>query len=354
MVIRQGKLYIKPIHCSWNGLLSITLLILFVIMSGANTENPDYFNYSYSYGVATLATNESWLYYALVFMFKNAGMPYQTFRIFLYALGLIVIYIANKKLTQNYPFFYFLYFISLIMIDTTQTFNFLAMSFFTLGISYLLTSNKFKRLKYIICILIAMGFHFFSILYLPFVFFYKIIDKKVLFKLFAIIITVIVFLSTIINVTGLIPLIRNVLDYFDLSSYLDYLNSRTNWGHLLPIGLHLASCFLSYYFYIKVKNESNSNKELPRIIFLLNLYGIFFFPLFGIQLTLARITRNLLLVTFMSGIFCLKNVEKKNTKLKLCILLIGFAILQGYFTVYNSYMEDIVLPFFKSNWILNG
>ena len=114
---------------------------------------------------------------------------------------------------------------------------------------------------------------------------------------------------------------------------------------------HLVCCAFGYYYYRKAQNENLKNEKLYRAIFLLLLYGAFAFPFFRFQLTFGRLTRNMALFTFVSGVSYISETNGKNQKTNNLILLFALAIFLGYFIVYSSYMESIVHPFFEYNWV---
>ncbi|MDY2594655.1 MAG: EpsG family protein [Oliverpabstia sp.] len=350
-------LYVK--RPTLNDLFCLFFLVLLIVLSGGNTQNPDLWNYERAYSTVKELSVEGFIYYFLSNQFLKLGIQFPIFRLCLYAGGLIILHSINKKLTQKAPLFYVLYFASLVMIDTTQTFNFLGMIFLLLGIASLSLDKKNGTKKFLICTVVAVGFHFVFILYLPFAYFYRVSDRKLMMKIMGVFISIAFTFSIVSDVTGLTILISKVLNQFDRITTLDvYLSSRTRYGHFLPIGMHLMLTLLSYYYYRVSKfnqdEELGDNNTIQRIALMLNLYGIMFFPLFRIQLTLARLTRNMVLVTIFAGLD-LKNKSKvRNTRLILAISLVIFACLQGYYSVYSSYFTDIVIPFFERNWILYG
>ncbi|HFI0583660.1 TPA: hypothetical protein ACGO3X_002131, partial [Streptococcus suis] len=72
------------------------------------------------------------------------------------------------------------------------------------------------------------------------------------------------------------------------------------------------------------------------------------------QLTLGRLTRNIEILTFVSGL--VYSLEKKNINTTFVVYgaLIFLALLMGYNSVYSDYYYSIVKPFIESNWILYG
>ena len=342
-----------------NDIMCFLFLVFLIVLTGGNTQNPDYWNYERIYSTVKEINLEGFIYYFLSNQFIKHGIQFPVFRLCLYAGGLLILHSINKKLVNKSLLFYLLYFASLAMIDTTQTFNFLGMVFLLLGVASISLDKKNGTKKFLICTSIAAGFHLVFILYLPFAYFYRISDRKLMMKIMGIFISITLILSIFFDVTGLTILISNVLNRINGTTTLDvYLSSRTRYGHFLPICMHLILTLLSYYYYrmsqLNQDEKFGIDITLQRIALMLNLYGIMFFPLFRIQLTLARLTRNMVLVTLFSGLDVMKKSRTGNTKLIIAVSLIIFACLQGYYSVFSSYYTDIAIPFFERNWILYG
>lgn len=333
-------------------IVSFVFLVVLIILMGGNSQNPDIRNYIWGYTQTGYVVEGSYLYTLLKNLFVRMGFSFEVFRLFLYTVGLLNIRYACKKLGANTAITYICYGIALMMIDATQTYNFIGMSLLLVGTSYLISDESFNRTKFVIAILLASGFHMVFLFYIPFIFIYRRTDSKQLLKVYVFTTVIVFLLSTVANVSGLAGIIQRVLNFTGLNAYQSYLGARTRFGHYYPMFVHLISCVYSFYFYKTAEKYGLKCREICRIILLLNLYGIFAFPLFRFQLTLARLTRNLEMFTFISGIALIKEQPNKNFRVILIGALLFLAGVMGYFTVYSSYQEAIVQPFWKYNWIL--
>ena len=337
-----------------NGILPFVLLVVLIILMGGNSQNPDIINYIWGYAATGNVVDGSYLYTLLKDLFVRAGLSFEVFRLFLYTVGLFNIHYALKKMGANKPIIYLCYGIALMMIDATQTYNFFGMSLLLVGVAHLITDKSYNRTKYVIVILLASGFHMVFLFYLPFIFIYRKTDSKQLRNIYIFTTAIVFLLSTVASVSGLAGIIQRLLVAIGLSGYQSYFGARTRFGHYYPMLLHIISCVYSFYFFKKAEKSKLRCKEICRIILLLNLYGIFSFPLFRFQLTLARLTRNLEMLTFVSGVVFAKEQTNRTIRIILIIALVVLASIMGYFTVYSSYREAIVQPFWKYNWILGG
>lgn len=332
-------------------LLNFFVLLLFIILAGGNTANPDIGNYKYGYRLMNTISEGSWFYYYLRNLFVGAGISFEYFRLFLYAMGFCVLSIANKKLTNGSTFTYIFYGISLLLIDSTQTYNFVGLCFLYLAVAYLISGVKRSRLLFVLLLVVASGFHIVFLFYIPFVFFYNRTDTKQLTKLYIWVMAIVLLVSTVVSLTGLASLMTRVFDFTGLSSYQGYLVSRTRYGHFYPMMTHLVCCLFTYVFYKKATNAEKQGGDMERICFLLCLYGIFAFPFFRFQLSFGRLTRNLALLPCISGIY-FSTRGNILVRRNIVIVLLLLACFLGYFSTYSSYMEQIVVPFFHNNWIL--
>ena len=333
-------------------ILPFVILIALIILMGGNTRNPDIVNYIWSYNTTGYDVEGSYLYTLINDLFVRLGLSFEMFRLALYAVGLFNIRYACKKMGASSVIIYTCYGIALMMIDATQTYNFFGMSLLLVGVAHLITDESYNRTKYVIAILLASGFHMVFLFYIPFIFIYRRTDNKQLLKVYIFTTVIIFLLSTVAGVSGLAGIIQRILTLTGLNAYQSYLSARTRFGHYYPILVHLISCAYSFYFYKKTEKYDYGCKEICRIILLLNLYGIFAFPLFRFQLTLARLTRNLEMFTFISGVVFIKEQSNKTVRILITFALLVLAGVMGYVSVYSDYQETIVDPFWKFNWII--
>lgn len=332
-------------------ILPFVLIIVLAVLMGGNSQNPDIKNYIYGYRTVGYVIDGSYLYTLLKDLFVRAGASFELYRLVLYIFGILNIHYACKKLGASSAITYICYGIALMMIDATQTYNFLGMSLLLVGVAHLITDSSYNRTKYVIAVLLASGFHMVFLFYIPFIFIYRRTDSKQLLKVYAFTTLIVFLLSTVVSVTGLSGMIQRILAVVGMDSYQSYLSARTRYGHYYPILVHLISCVYSYYFYKEAEKNNYECEEICRIILLLNLYGIFAFPLFRFQLTIARLTRNLEVLTFISGVVFTKEKTSRNMRVLLIVALIVLACIMGYFTVYSNFQESIVQPFWINNWI---
>ena len=199
-------------------LLCILFLVVIILLVGANTNNPDLHNYIYNYSRRTTVVEGS-------FVFSFIKNPFEVFRLCLYAIGYIILGVSLKRLIGNRPIVYLFYAIALMMIDSTQTNNFMGMSLFFLGVSFLIIDDSCW--KYILCVVLASGFQIAFWFYIPFVFIYSQIARKELLKPYLIVIAFVIFVSAVADVSGLASIIQRVLTAIGLDTYQSFIQART-------------------------------------------------------------------------------------------------------------------------------
>lgn len=360
MRMKQVSLYLGKqvgrgtcVELTWNKLFSLLCLLLFIVLVGGNSDNPDIKNYINNYYNSGSVEEGAFLYFILVHIFQLAGVSYYGFRLAIYSLGYFVLYKAMLKFTQKPLFLLICYALSLLLMDSTQTYNFLGMCFLLLGFAFLQPDEgKNNETKYIICVLLACGCHIVFIVFIPFVIFSKITQKKVLLQIGIILILLYCFLSLIISQSALVSMLSSMLDLLGLSFYLEYTGSHTRFGHLVPMFQHVCGTLICMVLYRKAKRLNLQSRKILRFFVLVSLYGFFFFPLFRFQSTLNRLTRDICLIPFISCSMAYSEYFQSKSKVLIKVLMFLWATVIGFFTTYAFHWDSIVVPFFSSNWIL--
>ena len=339
------------LRITWDSFLSVFLIVCMSILAGANTSNPDLLNYINSYSNPTME-NGAYLNYAMIVVSNRIGLSFSSFRMIQYILGFFVLLNAIRRIANNTGFVLVYYCFVLLLMDSTQTLNFMGMCFFYLGLSFYFNNKKYPQLKFVLCILIASGFHTVFLFYsfMPFfIYFAKVRATKQLVMLVAGVITA---FSILVSQSSLSFFVQFILENLNMEYYLGYLNSETRFGHLIPILLHLICTFICYQLYRRANLFSSQRNAVLWILCLVELYGFFSFPLFRFQSTLFRITRNLTLVPALA--YCKYNEVSEHPAKRYKYWILLLALVLGVANTYYNYWDDIVIPFFTSNWVLFG
>jgi hypothetical protein len=349
------------------------MILLLVVLMGANTQNPDICAYQFNYENNRTDSFEIG-YLLLVKLFKIFGFEYNTFRIILSAIGILLIDQTVNKLLKNKSPFYLLYFIYPFFMDVVQVKNFLAMALFIFSVPYLISGKKIDILKYVMLIISASLIHVTAISYLPLIFFIKK-QKTILFKVMFI--EAIIFLSIIsfndYLLHNLSAIIINNLSLFE-DRVAIYAYRQTNLGFLLFWFIQFMNFLLVYYsnriykcskVNMTVTNEVNTinNKKnkfkinnfqfkYVELVFWINFYAFLFLPLYVFHSTFSRLMRNIIPLNLLAYIIASMQLPKRSLRKVLFITVyIAYNLFLFYIDIYWLYSDTIVKAIFEHNWL---
>lgn len=341
--------------------LEIVIFTIVIYLLGRGAQTLDIINYYVTFNssieVAYSETYEKG-YLFLEKTFKRIGFSYIEFRYFL----LLIIFsfyfklFSFFKVRKSYLLFFYLFFS--LFIDSVQFRNFFAFSFVLLGIRYLFEGSKKGVFTYVFCVVIASSIHISMFVYIVFAIlgfrnyknYVKVIVKG------SIVLCVFIFL-----LGNKISLINNVFGFISSAERLDgYRNSATKLGFVYPFILHLMGVLVMYLIRKKVnfyKYEFNvSEVRIIDLIFFTYLLSIVFFPLYMSNLQFIRLSRNLLILSFLGySIYKDKFLIKDSLLLKVDSVNVAFCLMLFswfYFTfVIQGHIDDIIVPFFDNKTI---
>ena len=339
--------------------VGIIIFIVLVVLMGGNSENPDMLNYINTYGRNSLSSEGAWLGARIINICNSFGIEFKYYRLILCILGLYILYVANKKLTDNNKWFYVLYFICPFIMDSTQLDNFLCMCFVMLGFSFIVNvADKYATHKFIVSVIIASGFHIIGIMYIPVIFLMRIKRNQFSRKTIILFASIYTSITLFINVSSLANVLSIIINTIIPSSdYLKYFSSQMGNGKYLFYGMHALCCLFSFYLR-RITNEFDGFDEktvkVIDTVFWFNIYGLFFLPILRFEATLFRFNRNMLILDYIAAITMIKALPKKSSrKIFTIVFICMICLIYGYFT-FNLYWDTVVGAFFESNWILFG
>lgn len=334
---------------------SSLILLAFIILAGANTQNPDLLNYQSEYYASNTISEGAWLKYFLEHFFSEMNFSFSLYRLLLYTFGLTIIYNASKKLIGESLLFLFLLLLFPLTIYSVQTDNFMCSAFLILGVSYLTEDNKKGNITSLICILLAGGFHVIAYLYLP-ILFLKNLNKRIFKRL--------VFGTFVVCciILALSPsLIQHLSDYliYYFSENNDnranvYLTKSTRFGFIIPWSLQLLGLGLVWYAYKRMLSNnfcSPKKVKIVRLILLINIFAIAFLPIYRINVVTFRLGSNLVPINYMAFIMMIKCENKISMRVFKTFPLIIYALIFSINQITLPYWDSIIIPFFTENWI---
>ncbi|MBZ4644424.1 MAG: hypothetical protein JG767_2033 [Deferribacteraceae bacterium] len=300
-----------------------TLITILLFISGAGPEyigQNDYINYKIRYdsiGNVSLFESAQVGYTFLMKVGNLLNLDFFAFRMLVTAICLLLLYkTVIKRYAYNSNYILLMYMMYPMIIDSEHFRNFIAMTIFLVAIRFLERNLLKDKIKFLVLVLIAFSIHTAFIFYTPLIF-VNANDKNRLVKGIAtgtIFLTIVAFLNN-----NQVPFLQLILKFFDDEKVIRYLSSRTNFGFLIPVILHLISIILVYWsrkviirknFKTNIMDELNdsinynqkkrvADIEFINLVFWINIIGIVFFPLYMMSTTFYRLARNFLILNFI-------------------------------------------------------
>lgn len=308
------------------------LVIFALFVWGFNVDNADYSNYELAYNSLFFEATEP-VYLNVFHLFGLwIGLPFRLFRFLWGAIGISLIATTVYKYSKNPAFVLGMYLLYPFVVDVIQMRSFLASSIVIFSSRFIFKYQENNRFKYIVffllCILLAMGIHYSSVMYvvlLP-LFFYKR-AKKYIFLLVVPLLIVLVILC----IPLLRPIIETVIGVQKTDLWLAGRDNVTlnNFIKLLVTrGGFIILCVLSS----KLKKANGYNDELIRnnnvsfdnnLFFLISEYCFLFVFMELLWSTqFERMVRPGILFANINISNCLECTEKNNKRIMIFITIL--------------------------------
>ena len=329
-------------------------IILLAVLCGGNNNNPDYLADEMLYYNTSEINEGAWLEYLIISIFNNLEVSFELYRLVVYFVGYYLIFKALRMYIRDTLTFSLLYMLFPMMMDATQTTNFMSMAMVFYGLcSY---SKSYNEKEYIFYILLAGGYHFIAYIYLPFVFCINKDTNTLKNNIVGIICISLLFSLLLFPV--LLPVLKILSIYTQnwfggrIARYV--LNEQTNLGHYYYYSLHIITIFLSNYIHklvIKENVENNNNiNGFMKLAVRFNTFLLIYFPFLHFNATAFRIWRICIILVYLMTTIVLNYKYKSSTKTKCFILTVIYAISYMYLLLINGYMENIVSTFTSNNF----
>lgn len=341
-------------------LSSLLLLIFFYLLVGGNSDNADYLTYVWTYQGSSDFTWDRfgyWAYYLTIAFCRNLGLDFVSYRLIMYGIGFLFLFLFMRKIIGWSPLFLFFYFIFPMGIDATQMKNFVAMTILAYAFTFLCSSSKKGNIFYYLLVLLASGFHVAFLIFLPVPFFRRALSIRYFSVIFwTIVLSMIVLLSTGPGNTAFMTFLGTITPDDLMDKQALYLNQSVRFGYIIfLIANILIAVGLRYVW--KVASQSLTatitEKNFIHLAYICSLYSFLFFPFYMFTLEFARFFRDLFPI-FHAAIVIALNVmcPKYLTITVRQILLLGCYLIllfyMGIFVIYNVF-DSTVIPLFQSN-----
>ncbi|MDE6666802.1 MAG: EpsG family protein [Clostridia bacterium] len=278
-------------------LYGFSLVIIFLLMT-FNFDGPDVVVYKLAYEIvgktpstAYETTYMEWGYTSLMILGNKIGLNFFAFRIILSFICLSLFCSSIKYYKANGNLIIGLYMLYLFFFDAIQLRNCISQFIILFATRYLSKKSWGSTLKYILCVVIAAGFHKISWLYITFLLI-NVSQKEKFFKnLFVFVIAL--FLLCVIAKPVFLQLVNMAAGIIGHGS--NYLHGTIAYGFWIVLALHLIGIIPLYLFKNGVKDDGvRANIE---IIIKLNIILCLFLPLTLLNNNFNRIFRNNMILT---------------------------------------------------------
>lgn len=344
--------------------LMLILLLLVMSFSYNNADFESYrdlyegtrfFNYDFDpYGANWFGYSSDYGFTILSKIFLELGIEYEVFRFFFMAVGLLLMYLSVRKFVENLSGFYLVYFFFPFFMDVIQIRNFLIASILTYALTFLMENNRYSKIKYIVCLVIAISIHKIAIVYLPFAFIFNLSKNNVFRKIY----------FMLIGIALLMPLYGGFLKenlgflgevaQYEYASQLDlYTHTEMNYGYLVYWFYTVCVILIMKYIFKKF-HYAKASIEITtymNVIYQMCLYMCLFLPLFAINGEFSRILRNVLPSIYIVVILALEKIKNGNSK-KIILLCFGLTIIfYAYFDLYRTQIS--IESILEDNYLFN-
>lgn len=284
-----------------------------------------------------------WLWGILINCGKIIGLDFYQFKAVIVIISIIIMYSSLKDETTNFNFITFMYLISFVFMDSQVLRNFIAMCILMYSIKYLKNfSNKKNILKFIICLIIATGIHAAFIIYS--IFLLILVKEK---KGFRKIIATIGFLMLIITIiSGNVPFLNSLLNVFNFGEKNSSFITRTKFGGIPVIILHLFSLLIIKKLCYRVKEKYSDNQmKLLDTVYFIDICLVSCLPFVMLSIHFYRLIKNVVILNYAvlgNSFYAYKKIDSKIVVfLGTLVLALGWLFFET--SIYSNF-EDIIVP----------
>lgn len=314
--------------------LAVLITMVFLMGTVSPYHSFDTASYEYMYSWVPDSHRLEIGYMNFSYLFYKNGFSYESFRIFSYALFIILMFIGIRELTPNLIGFYSLYLIFPFFLDVTQVRQFFMNSLVLLGVGLFSKNEKFCREIGILAILVSPLFQTSGIIYYLLFILYKVNLKKML-KLMDYLIWILPIITIIMHYAHLNKLISGILALLlsSRSNQDDAVALYTQGASFSTVILYILSIMMGYFVYKKfilnVREYDSIKKKLLTSIFFIGVISI---PLLSSSSDFERFIRNsilILIIVFSIYVYQIKKIGShiwlRSWGIMLCIFLLTTA-----------------------------
>lgn len=335
-------------------------IFVLIILAYGVSNGLDLYNYNNRYNnILNITSSREIGFQTIMRFFKSINIDFATFRCLMIIISFIIIILNIRKITDDASFFMLAYMSYFALMDIEQIRNFYALIVLVIAFKYLFEDNIRSSIKYVVLILIASSIHSSFIVYILLL----IVKSKLN-------ITKLTLRALPVIVVGMLFLVRytsiqsTLLAFFasdEDTRAAGYSQAYSKLGWIIPAVIYIWNVLIIKYcnilskkqkwnFSVKkyeyrdlkiIKNIKNISCDfIMNRLYMINLVGLLFIPLYMNSLVFYRINRNIVMINliFIGAIYnkC-REIKKKHIIVLSCTiaLIIGYCIFD--FNIYYSW-----------------
>lgn len=320
------------------------IIIVYCWLLMANTSVADFNQYEYIF-----VSNDfrDLGFGGLCFLFRKIGLSILDLKMVLTGFSYVILGLFILKFTYYKSFIASIYLLFFEQLDVVQFRNFIAFSFVILGLYFIYSEGKWKRLKYIICIFVGATIHSMVIFFIILAFFNGAYLSS-LRKFVKVGVPIAIVLTIVIL---LIP--------FDITNRIESYSRNTSIiTKIMVFAIFIINIFIIKYISKTYKLNRTRLLSLPQqnlvfnssqYILFLNISFIFILPFALNSLDYMRFFRfaGLMNCCYLSNLIALKTY--RNQDLFLLFFYGALYLLLVYFMHIETFYNGIIYPLYNDN-----
>ena len=283
---------------------------------------------------------------------------YKTFYALYSILPILISGLAIKKTTKNVSIVAACFLIFPFAIDAAQMRHFLAVSLVTYGATFILVSDKkIDMIKFIICNLIAIGFHYSSAFFLLLIFAKKLNETTIKRLLKVLLVVEVLMISS----NKVIPLLGDLIPIRKLNAYFVSSRWRIELVDVFVVSFFQIMIFPIIYFAkhiynVNCKETSDPNYEnnirILNTVIKFDYIMLFLLPAYFYNMELMRIFRGTLLLNYIGISIAFYHKNIKNNVLVFGDI-VGCSLIYCYFLIiHTGTIGTTILDLLKRNTLI--
>lgn len=342
----------------------LLFLMLLIVLMGGSYGNADWEAYRIRYiesASGNFLSTVQWAQYLFGYICNLIGLKYEQYRLLYYTVGMLLIYRFFKIYTKSVYLPLLFYAIDPMIIDATQSKNFMMMAIMSNALPYLMDRTLQSKAKYIMIVILAAGFQITAYAYLPLVIFCDVGMKRK-YRLFSVLPIIMIDLAFARkqSVKAAYRILLEILQKDTADRMESYGFKEVHYGYLVYWLATILVLFLLWYAK-KITRRRGKQNRILEIAYLCDVYAFAFFPLHLLAIDFSRLFRNFAIINHaaISDVLQTKDVsELKNEKYVVAsdkaVLMIVYLIYLFYVFYFDvvGYRETVLLPFFEKNILL--